>query len=187
MKKKLISLVGIITLILLVYLPITTKYVIGIAGNTHGNFVIGLSLMNSENRHDLLFYNSECLLVNTITLYKRGGITIGNYNDYLAVQDGLGKTELYDFSGNKISEITYTDVLSPEFYYNNGKFTVNYKKDILGNEKVFYNSKNGFVNVDFNYDFYKKTKLMKVFFHAIAVIVILLAYRSVKNKNCKSD
>lgn len=187
MKKKLISLVGIITLMLFVYLPITTKYVNGISGNTHGNFVIGLSLMNSENRHDLLFYNSECLLVNTITLYKRGGITIGNYNDYLAVQDGLGKTELYDFSGNKISEIKYTDVLSPKFYYHNEKFTLNYKKDIFGNEKVFYNSNNSSIEVDFNYDFYKKTKLMKVFFQAIVVIVILLAYRFVKRKNCKSD
>ena len=171
----------------LVYLPITTKYVIGIAGNTHGDFVIGLSLMNSENRHDLLFYNSECMLVNTITLYKRGGITIGNYNDYLAVQDGLGKTELYDFSGNKISEITYTEVLSPNFYYHNNNITINYKKDIWGNEKVFYNSNNCSIDVDFNYDFYKKTKLMKVIFQAIVVIVILLAYRLIKNKKCKSD
>jgi len=178
MKKitKVIKLLLIIIVtIIFVFLPMHMKYVIGIVGNTDGAFVVGFSLLNSENRHNLLFYNCNCQLINKVTLYKRGGITIGSYNDYVIIQDGLGKTELYDYNGNYISPITYTERLIPQFSYSDNNFSLKYKQNFFGDEFVIYYLDNKLVDVDIGYDFYRMVKLKKVilqFFIAFFIVII---------------
>lgn len=183
--KALFNIIIIVAAFFFICLPIKINYVIGVTGNSDGDFVIGISLLNSENRHDLLFYNSDCLLVNKIILYKRGGISIGSYNDYLVVQDGLGKSEIYDFYGNKITapNVEYNERIFSEYYYCRNDYAIEYKQDIGGNEKVIYHGKNGDIDVDFNYASYKKNKYIKMSFQLIIVIFAFLIFKMYKKEH----
>mgnify|MGYP003204946717 FL=1 len=187
LKKIYVNIIVIVAAVFFICLPIKMNYVTGITGNSDGYFVIGISLLNSENRHDLLFYNSDCLMINKITLYKRGGISIGSYNDYLIVQDGLSKSEIYDFYGNKIpaSDFELNKKIFSEFYYYGNDYAIEYKQDIDGDEKVIYHGNNGDIDVDFNYASYKKNKYIKTSFQIIVVIFVFLIFQMYKRKERK--
>lgn len=159
------------------------KYVIGIVGNTEGDFVVGLSLLDSENKHNLLFYNNNCQLINEVVLYKRGGITIGSYNDCVIIQDGLGKTELYDYNGNYISPVTYTERVRPKFSYSYNNLSIKYKQDAFGNEFVLYNVDDKYVDVNIGYDFYKMIKLKKIILQFFVAFFIVSIYKFILKKN----
>jgi len=160
--KKIIIFAILIMLVCFIFLPMKQQYVIGVAGNDKGDFVIGLSLRNKQNEHDLLFYNSDCNYIGKVRIKYRGGITIGCFDNYLIVQknDSLKKS-FYDFKGSVVNDVIYSgDHIRGKRNLFTDNYNLEYAQDFWGTEHIYYTSKNYTTDVDIDYSYYNGLKIL---------------------------
>lgn len=160
-------------------LSMQQSYVTGVAGNENGDFVVGFSLQNGSNKHDLLFYNNDSKLVRKVTITNRGYITLGSYDNYLIIQkDGSSKI-FYDFRGFPVDNAAYSgENLKEEKDIISDNYTLKYNQDFWGIEHIYYTSGNGTKEVDINYGHYIMQKLFTFIF--VSMIFLLFFTKHTK-------
>lgn len=131
--------------------------VMGIDGDSNGNFAVCLSLSNAMD-FDVFFFNSQGEFVNKTSVKIRGGsVQVKNYNEYLVVQS-YPISYFFNYNGERISNLSYCE---KEFYkssysYEWNGISVEYSRDPSGNEIITYHNGGEARTLDVDYNTYKQ-------------------------------
>lgn len=162
------------------------QLVMGIDGDSNGNFAVCLSLSNAMD-FDIFFFDRNGEFVNKAsTKIRCGSAEVKNYEDHLVVQS-YPTSHFFDYKGERISDLSYCEVIRKSSYsYECGKISVEYTHAENGDETLIYRSGDITKILDIDYGTYKSVCYRKnecIFFalnYGLLLASILLKKR-IKN------